>query len=79
MSVTSVIDVNRVSLSDAEIAEDVSEDFVGGDFAYDGAEVVEGFANVLGNEVGRGGAVKRFADTVKCGVSGFECFEVAYV
>ena len=37
--------------SDAEILEDVAEDFVGGDFTEDGAEVVEGFAEVLGDEV----------------------------
>ena len=34
-------------LSDAEIPKDVAEDFVGGDFADDGAEVVDGFADVL--------------------------------
>ena len=41
------------SFSDAEILEDVAEDFVGGDFTEDGAEVVEGFAEVLGDEVCR--------------------------
>ena len=33
---------------DAEIPEDVSEYFVSGDFSDDGAEVVDGFADVLG-------------------------------
>jgi hypothetical protein len=35
-------------LPDAEITEDVSKDFVGGNFTDDGAEVVDGFADVLG-------------------------------
>ena len=43
----------RHLLADAELAEDVAEDFVGGNFTGDGAEVVEGFAEVLGYEVGR--------------------------
>ena len=42
-----------VLFSDAKIPEDISQDFVGGDFAHDGAEVVDGFADVLGGEVGR--------------------------
>ena len=41
-----------VLFSDAEVFEDVPEDFVGGDFTNDGAEVVDGFADVLGGEVG---------------------------
>lgn len=40
-------------LSDAKIPKYISQDFVGGDFAEDGAEVVEGFADVLGDKVGR--------------------------
>ena len=39
--------------SDAEVCKDVAEDFVGGDFAAcDFGEVEEGFADVLGYEVG---------------------------
>ena len=39
--------------SDAEVCEDVAEDFVGGDFAAcDFGEMEEGFADVLGYEVG---------------------------
>ena len=41
-----------VLFPDAEVPEDVPEDFVGGDFTNDGAEVVDGFADVLGGEVG---------------------------
>ena len=39
--------------SDAEAGEDGAEDFVGGDLAGDGAEVVEGIAEVNDYEVGR--------------------------
>ena len=42
----------KKSFSDAEIRKNVPQDFVGGDFADDGAEVVDGFADVLGGEVG---------------------------
>ena len=38
--------------SDAETGEDCAEDFVGGDLASDGAEVVEGVAEVDDYEVG---------------------------
>ena len=38
--------------ADAEAGEDGVEEVGGGDGAGDGAEVVEGFADVLGYEVG---------------------------
>ena len=44
--------LSRLLFPDAELAEDLAEDFVGGDGAGDGAEVVEGGAEVLGDEVG---------------------------
>ena len=37
---------------DAEPLKDIPKDFVGGDFAEDGGEVVEGLAEVFGEEVG---------------------------
>ena len=40
------------SLADTEPRENIPEDFVGGDFAEDGGEVVEGLAKVFGDEVG---------------------------
>lgn len=40
-----------ILLSDAEAGEDGLEDFGGGDGAGDGAEVVDDFAEVLGDEV----------------------------
>lgn len=42
-----------VSLADAKIPKYVPQNLVGGDFADDGAEGVEGLADVLGGEVGR--------------------------
>lgn len=42
--------VNKL-FSDAEAGEDGLEDFGGGDGAGDGAEVVDDFAEVLGDEV----------------------------
>ena len=43
---------SRQSFPDAEPLKDIPEDFVGGDFAEDGGEVVEGLAEVFGEEVG---------------------------
>lgn len=54
------------SLADAKIPKYISEGFVGADFADDFAEVVEGFAKVLGYQVRReGGDMEAGADTLK--------------
>ena len=47
---------------DAESGEDFTEDFVGGDFAGDGAEGGEGGAEVFGKQVGGDAAVQSVAD-----------------
>lgn len=47
-----VVRENRISFSDAEAGEDGVEEGVGGYGAGDCAEVVQGFAYVLGYEVG---------------------------
>ena len=39
--------------ADAEIPKDIPQNLVCGDLADDAAEVVDGFADVLGGEVGR--------------------------
>ena len=49
-------------LPDAEIPENVTQNFVGGDFTNDGAEVVDGFADVLGGEVCREAGGETLAD-----------------
>ena len=43
----------KPSFSDAKIPENVPQNLISGDFADDGAEGVEGLADVLGCEVGR--------------------------
>ena len=47
---------------DAELREDLAEDFVGGDEAGDGAEGCEGGAEVLRQEVGGDAAVEAVGD-----------------
>ena len=66
-------------LSDAEIRKDVSQDFVGGDFADDGAEVVDGFADVLGGEVGREAGGEAVADAKEGSAGVSECLNMALV
>lgn len=39
--------ISKPSLSNTKLTEDVAKDFVGVDFANDGAKVVEGFADIL--------------------------------
>lgn len=51
---------------DAKIPKYIPEGFVGADFADDFAEVVEGFAEVLGYQVRRKGCdIEAGADTLK--------------
>ena len=42
--------VYKPSFADAKILKDIAQNFVGGDFTGDFAEVVEAFPNILGNE-----------------------------
>lgn len=44
--------VYKPSFPDAEMRKYGTQNFVGADFAYDFAKVVEGFAQVLGDQVG---------------------------
>ena len=54
-----------VLFPDAEVPKDVAEDFVCGNFTNDGAEVVDGFADVLSCKVCREAGGKAFADAEK--------------
>ena len=65
--------------TDAEIPKDIAQDFVGGDFADDGAEVVDGFADVLGGEVGREAGGEAFADAEEGSAGVGESLDVALV
>ena len=44
------------SLSDTKLPENTTQNFIRGDFSDDGSDVVEGFAEVLGDEVRREGS-----------------------
>ena len=61
---------NHGLLSDAKIRKNIPQHLVGGDFAYYGAEVVDGFADVLGCQVGRqaGGQAVTDAEQGSAGV-----------
>ena len=45
--------VYKPSFADAKMRKYGTQNFVGADFAYDFAKVVEGFAQVLGDQIGR--------------------------
>lgn len=71
---------SRQSLSDAKIPKYISEGFVGADFADDFAEVIEGFAEVLGYQVRRECCdMEAGADTLKSGCGADQGFVVADV
>ena len=73
------MDVDIGLFSDAKPRKHRAEDFVGGYFAEDFAEVVEGFADVLADKVGRDAGGNAVADAGQ-GVGGAaEGFYVAQV
>ena len=55
------MDVDIGLFSNTKIPKNIPQNLVGGDVAGDGAEVVEGFAQVLGKKVGGEGGVQAFA------------------
>lgn len=61
----------------AEILEDIPEDFIGGDFADDRADVVDGFADVLGDKVGRKTGTETVLDAGQGGPGIFQGIDVA--
>ena len=61
--------VYKPSFADAKIPKNVPQHLIRGDFADDGADVVEGFAEVLGEEVGGEGVGEAGADADE-GVAG---------
>ena len=50
------MDVDIGLFSDAKLPENTTQNFIHGDFSDDGTDVVEGFAEVLGDEVRREGS-----------------------
>ena len=57
-----VINVYQTLFSDAEIPENIPQNLISRYLAYDGAEVIDCFADVLGGEVGREAEGEAFAD-----------------
>ena len=70
---------NQSLLADTEAGEDGGEDGGGGDGAGDGGEVVDGGAEVLGNEVAGEVGVEAVKDGLSGGGGRFEVFGVAQV
>ena len=68
-----------ILLADAEIPENISQDFICGDFSDDGADVVDCFADVLGGEVCREGGGEAFADAEEGSAGVGEGLDVALV
>ena len=56
-----VLGIFELLFSNTKIPKNVPQNLVGGDVAGYGAEVVEGFAQVLGKKVGGEGGVQAFA------------------
>ena len=73
------INVLQALFADAEMLEDVLKDGVGGDFAYDVGEVVDAFAEVLGDEVAGELEIEPFFYSVDGGEGLTEGREVAGV
>ena len=70
---------NHHLFADAKVFEYISQYFVGGDFAGDFAEVVEAFADVLGDEFAANGGIESGNDTLNGREGMGESFVVAYV
>ena len=68
-----------VLFSNTKIPKYVTQNLVGGDVAGDGAEVVEGFAEVLGKKVGGEGGVQAFAYALEACLGLGEGLDVAGV
>ena len=66
-------------LTDAEICKDIPEDFVSGNFTNNRAEVVDGFADVLGSEVGWEAGGETVTDTEEGGAGVGEGLDVSLV
>lgn len=66
-------------LTDAKIPENIPQNLIRRDFSDDGADVVDGFADVLGGEVCREGGGEAFTDTEEGGAGVGEGLDVALV
>ena len=67
------------SFSDAEIPKYIPQNLIRGNLSDDGAEVVDGFADVLGGEVGREAGGEAFSDAEEGSAGVGEGLDVAQV
>ena len=73
------INDNAKLLADAEISKNIPQNLISRYLADDGAEVVDGFADVLGSEVGWEAGGEAFADAEEGGAGVGEGLDVALV
>ena len=66
-------------LTDAKVPKDIPEDLICRNLTNDGAEVVDGFADVLGGEVGREAEGESVLDAEEGGAGFGEGLDVALV
>ena len=66
-------------LPDAKIPEDIYQNLISRDLSDDAAEVVDGFADVLGGEVGREAGGETFLDAEEGSAGVCEGLDVALV
>ena len=66
-------------LPDAEIPENIPQNLISRYLAYDGAEVIDCFADVLGGEVGREAEGEAFADAEEGSAGVGESLDMALV
>ena len=71
--------VYKPLFADAKPLKNPAQNFIGGDFADDGAEVIEGFADILADEVGGDFGGKALADAGQGFGSVFQSLDVAQV
>ena len=68
-----------ILFSDAEVFKDIPQDLICGDFADDGADVVDALADVLGDEFGRDVEGETFAGSEEGSAGVGEGLDVALV
>ena len=73
------LNICQKSLPDTEIPKDIPQYLVRRDFSDDGAEVVDGFADILCGEVGRESGGEAVADAEQGSASVGEGLDVALV
>ena len=76
---TLCINVLRALFADAKIPKNIPQHLISRDLSDDAAEVVDGFADVLGGEVGREASGEAFADAEEGSAGIGESLDMALV